>query len=62
MVLHYAGDQKVSCAIDFSNFSDIGSRVLNGTMSAHDLGCSRLLSHEDITMNDNTSLYFAIKL
>ena len=60
VIIHYAGDQKGSCVIDFSKFSDIGSRVLNRTMSTG-LGC-HLSSHKDITMNDNKSLYFTIKV
>ena len=60
VILYYAGDQEISCIDRFLEFSDAGSRVLNGTMSAHGLGCHRL-SHKYITVNDNT-LYFAIKV
>ena len=37
VILQYAGDQEILCAINFSNLNDSGSRVLNGTMSAHGL-------------------------
>jgi hypothetical protein len=62
VILHYGGDQKVSCIINPPSNSEFRSRVLDGTMSAHGLGYHRFMSHEDITLKDNTSLYFVIKL